>query len=257
MSLLNDLIMLRSYSTFQTIILLITLGGQIVAFMTYALFFITMTQSGTSSERIFFYGVSLYLTAQLCLCIERAIAVYYERTYESYVSARITCFILVIVVLLAALCGTLITSFPNAQNWPVLIFFCICASMCGMITITLRFQKYLCPMKSSASLQQKFQHKENKETMLIYASVSFNEILCSATMIVLFILLQTSNGKFELNASNIYADIIDFVRTCKPPGHTYDGPYVDAPGGYYIEIWDHLVLLLSVAVVRLREPFVA
>ncbi|EYB94788.1 hypothetical protein Y032_0167g130 [Ancylostoma ceylanicum] len=172
MSLLNDLIMLRSYSTFQTIILLITLGGQIVAFMTYALFFITMTQSGTSSERIFFYGVSLYLTAQLCLCIERAIAVYYERTYESYVSARITCFILVIVVsgnrwsslknslkrtmmrkwmfddvtlqvLLAALCGTLITSFPNAQNWPVLIFFCICASMCGMVSsLLLRFTDY-------------------------------------------------------------------------------------------------------------------
>ncbi|EYB94790.1 hypothetical protein Y032_0167g130 [Ancylostoma ceylanicum] len=66
--------------------------------------------------------------------------------------------------------------------------------------------------------------------------------------------------KIVLERSSLFCHghiLLFTIGTCKPPGHTYDGPYVDAPGGYYIEIWDHLVLLLSVAVVRLREPFVA
>ncbi|WKX91324.1 hypothetical protein Q1695_009846 [Nippostrongylus brasiliensis] len=211
------------HHNFRAILFIIIASGYVMSVTNYIQ--IARLMDGTfenapsclgSLEMFFNFGSTLFVYGNLCLTIERWLALVIVATYEkysSYVSAVTFTGLIVVIppmIFLTAGCDLWYESFLTS----FLTFFVLSLAS-GMVSTYLRFCKTTRIRDINSSLGSRFQSEENCKTMVIYLTLSLSELLTSLVMVLLMYLMYLRGEGFMIEDAGPMADAADMVGSMR------------------------------------------
>ncbi|KAK6728698.1 hypothetical protein RB195_006004 [Necator americanus] len=215
-------ILLRSqllHRNFRLVLIIIILSGYFISFVTYLNFAVIILDISNKEEimnkaRIIFYcGAALFVYGNLCLTIERYLAVCFVTTYEKYSSSKASAALTIICVTLPAFVFGGTTSKLPPDHVLFILSFSACSVASVAVSAYLRFHKPTRMVGRISSLCSRYQIKENNKTMVIYLSLSLNELITAIIMLVLVYFIYKNYESFELEEGGYAASGLDLVTS--------------------------------------------
>ncbi|EYC24974.1 hypothetical protein Y032_0012g1617 [Ancylostoma ceylanicum] len=205
------------HRNFRFILIIIIISSYIFSLVVYLHYLSSIIQSLDKEEIIdmsnvlLYYGAAMFVYGNLCLTIERWIAACFVASYEKYSSKKISAIITVLcVVLPAAVFSFFATKLPPGHVL-IILSFSACSLASVAISGYLRFCKSTRVTDANSSLASRFQIKENNKTMVIYFSMSLNELATATMMVVLVCMSYTNHEGFEWNKNGYSVEVLDLV----------------------------------------------
>ncbi|CAJ0592750.1 unnamed protein product [Cylicocyclus nassatus] len=110
----------------------------------------------------------------------------------------------------AAAYAHIVTNLPSDHVLTITCF-SICSLASVIISAYLRLTAPTHVANSGNTLRSKYQTKENSKTMIIYFSLSLNELLTGIIMVILIYVIYRNDGAVEIKNIGYAAEMLDLV----------------------------------------------
>ncbi|EYB98550.1 hypothetical protein Y032_0130g1536 [Ancylostoma ceylanicum] len=181
----------------RTLVFIATLGGQTCSVASYieAIHFIFNYDFLNVVLGLPLYGRLFFHIGNLFMCIERAVAVLLVAKYEKYVSVPVTVIIVIVTSSVSVFCAVMLNWLTSLSHVFPQFFFAVFYSLsCFIIALFIRHHRTSSGrVTQMASLQKKYQDKENGRTVPIYTLISMNELVSCSAAIVTVVLFENGH----------------------------------------------------------------
>ncbi|CAD6195632.1 unnamed protein product [Caenorhabditis auriculariae] len=217
-------VILCSYSSlhqnFRTILIIITISGNVISIMSYVQCYFmyvdrTVLQDPSDAISIMLYiSTFTFVFANLCLTLERLLAVQFVAHYEKYSAYNSAAAVTAFATVVPAVISGAVVCFLQTDVLPVCILLLGCSTVSAVISLVLRYKTRSNKVVSmDYSLRKKFQWEENQRTTPLYLYISLNEIFSAILIAVVIYLYKTdyNNILFTSKFDDHLADALDVI----------------------------------------------